>query len=181
MRPLRPDARTLCAAAEVRARRSARRGADAQAMVEFALVIALVLLLVLGVVQTGLYVVERSVAFDAGEAGVMAATEAAPSPAGSPATGAVPAVVTRVLNRGLLGAHGAALSSSAGACPHLSSSWPVGTVYVCATRPTSDTVAVTVRGWVPALVPPSFGLAQLRTGALAIDVTEVAHVATFAP
>lgn len=150
-------------------------------MVEFALVIGFVLVLILGVLQTGLYVVERSVAFDAGEAGVMAATQAASSPAGAPATGAVPAVVTTVLDRGLIGAHGASLASVGTACPALSTSWPVGTVYVCATQPTADTVSVTVRGWVPALVPPSFGLAQLRAGALAVDVTEVAHVATFAP
>lgn len=150
-------------------------------MVEFALVIGFVLVLVLGVVQTGLYVVERSVAFDAGEAGVMAATQAASSPAGAPATGSVPVVVTKVLDRGLIGAHGAPMASSGSGCPALSSSWPVGTVYVCAAQPTADTVSVTVRGWVPALVPPSFGLAQLRAGALAVDVTEVAHVATFAP
>lgn len=150
-------------------------------MLEFALVIGVVLLLVLGVVQTGLYSVERSVAFDAGEAGVMAATQAATSPTGAVATSAVPGVVTRVLDRGLIGAHGAGQVSSGGGCPALSSSSPVGTVYVCAWQPSADTVAVTVRGWVPALVPPGFGLAQLRAGALALDVTEVAHVATFAP
>ena len=118
-------------------------------MVEFALVLGFVLVLVLGVVQTGLYVVERSVAFDAGEAGVMAATQAASSPAGAPATGSVPAVVAKVLDRGLIGAHGAPMASSGSGCPALSSSWPVGTVYVCAAQPTADTVLVTVRGGVP--------------------------------
>lgn len=164
-----------------RVRRRRRASEDAQTMVEFALVIGVVLLLILGVAQTGLYVVERSVAYDAGEAGVMAATQAAPAPGGTPAVGAVPRTVTAVLDRGLIGAHGTAWSGSGGSCPTLSSSWPVGTVYVCASRSTADTVTVTVRGWVPALVPPGFGLLQIRAGALPVDVTEVAHVATFAP
>jgi hypothetical protein len=150
-------------------------------MVEFALVIGVVLVLVLGVAQTGLYVVERSVAYDAGEAGVMAATQAAASPGGGPAVGAVPGTVTAVLDRGLIGAHGAAQDGAGASCPTLSSNWPVGTVYVCASRSTADTVTVTVRGWVPALVPPGFGLLQTRTGALPLDITEVAHAVTFAP
>lgn len=150
-------------------------------MVEFALVIGLVLLLVLGVAQTGLYAVERSVAFDSDEAGVMAATQAASSPAGGPATQMVPGVVDSLLDRGLIGAHAALMTLTGGSCPALGSSWPVGTVYVCASQPTAGTVAVTVRGWVPALVPPGFGLSQVRAGALPLDVTEVAHVATFAP
>jgi hypothetical protein len=165
----------------VRRGRDRRRGEDAQAMVEFALVIGLVLLLILGVAQTGLYVVERSVAYDSDEAGVMAATEAAASPAGGPATDVVSQVVGRLLDRGLVGARAVPMTADGGSCPSLSQSWPVGTVYVCAVQPTPDTVSVSVRGWVPGLVPPGFGLVQARVGALPIDITEVAHVATFAP
>lgn len=150
-------------------------------MVEFALVIGVVLVLLLGVAQTGLYVVERSAAFDSAEAGVMAATQAANSPAGGPATLAVASVVQRPLDTGLIGARGASMSPIGGVCPALSSAWPVGTVFICATQATAGTVTVTVRGWVPALVPPGFGLVQTRTGALPLDITEVAHVATFAP
>ena len=150
-------------------------------MVEFALVFALVLVLVLGVAQTGLYAVERSVAFDADEAGVMVATGAGSSAAGGPAMDAVASVVDPLLDRGLIGAQAVPMAPSGGACPSLSASWPVGTVYVCSYQPTAGTVAVTVRGWVPALVPPGFGMSQNRIGALSLDITEVAHVATFAP
>jgi hypothetical protein len=162
-------------------RRPARGREDAQAMVEFALVFGLVMLLVLGVAQTGLYAVERSVAYDSAEAGVMAATGADSSPAGGPAMESVAGVVEPLLDRGLIGAQAAEMAPSGGTCPGLSESWPVGTVYVCSYQPTPGTVAVTVRGWVAALVPVGFGLGESRFGALPLDILEVAHVATFAP
>lgn len=159
--------------------RSSRRG---QTTVEFSLVVGLVLLLLLGAVQVGLYAIERGDAVSADEAGVLAAVSAAGSPAGGPATAAVFDAVAPQLRSGLFGATPVRQDPVDGTCPTLSADWAVGRVFVCsAFNRAAGTVEVSVRGWVPALVPPGFGIGSTRLGALSIDIHQVAHVATFQP
>ncbi|MBJ7595972.1 MAG: pilus assembly protein [Candidatus Dormibacteraeota bacterium] len=152
-----------------------------QATVEFGLVIGVVLLLILGAVQVGLYAVERNNALSATEQGVLTAVSAQSSPAGRPA--AAEAVFTAIsiqLDAGLFGAHAVRSDAVGGVCPALSPTWPVGEVHVCSQyNAATGTVTVSVRGWVPALVPPHFGISGGRDWALGLDLHEVAHVATF--
>jgi len=160
-------------------RRADMRG---QAMVEFALVIALVVLMVLGAVQVGLYALERNNAMSATEAGVLAAVSAESSSAGHPATGAtVYKAIVPQLESALFGAHAVAQPPIGNRCPALANAWPVGDIHVCsAYDAASKTVEVCVRGWVPAMVPPGFGVSGGHAWALMLDIREVAHVATFA-
>lgn len=151
-------------------------------MVEFALVLGVVLVLLLGCAQVGLYALTRGTAITAAERGVYIAAGAAGGPTGPPATAAVYAGIRNQLQSGLVGATTAPIAAVGGSCPSLTSSWPVGVVYVCsAADPAAGTVEVAVRGWVSALVPPGFGLGSWRTGALAIDIDDVVHTAVFAP
>jgi hypothetical protein len=153
-----------------------------QAAVEFALVLAVVLLLLLACTQIGLYALTRGTAITAAERGVYVAAGAAGSPTGPPATAAVYAAIRGELQSGLVGGSPATMAASGATCPPLSSTWPVGVVYVCAAaNPSAGTVEVAVRGWVSALVPPGFGIGSWRAGALAIDIDDVVHSAVFAP
>lgn len=153
-----------------------------QATVEFSLVIGLVLLMILGAIQVGLYAIERNNALSATEQGVLTAVSAQGSPAGGPATGnAVYSAVAPQLGSALFGAHAIQTDPVGGVCPALDQSWPTGEVHVCSVYDgAKGTVDVSVRGWVPAMVPPGFGMSGGRSGALALDIHEVAHVATFA-
>lgn len=162
-------------------RQGAGRG-DGQAMVEFALVLAVVLTLLLGCTQIGLYALTRGTAIAAAERGIYIAAGAAGSPTGPPATADVYSAIRSELQSGLVGASPAAMAPVGGVCPALSSSWPVGIVYVCSVAHLSaGTVEVSIRGWVSALVPPGFGLGSWRTGALTINIDDVVHSAVFAP
>jgi Flp pilus assembly protein TadG len=158
-----------------------RRTVTGQATVEFSLVIGVVLLLILGAVQVGLYAIERNNALSATEQGVLTAVSAQSSPAGGPAAaGAVYTAIATQLNTGLFGAHAVRGESVNGVCPGLDPNWPIGEVHVCSQYDaTAGTVTVSVRGWLPALVPPHFGISGGRDWALALDIHEVAHVATF--
>jgi hypothetical protein len=159
-----------------------RRSQAGQTTVEFSLVVGLVLLLLLGSLQVGLYVLERSVAVTATEKGVLAAAAAAGSPEGGAATGTVFSTVVRPLSAGLIGAHAQWRDPVDGQCPALDRSWPVGVVYICSVAsPGAGIAEVAVRGWVPALVPPTFGLSSARAGALPLDFDDVVHTAVFAP
>jgi len=155
---------------------------NGQATVEFSLVIGLVLLLVLGAIQVGLYAIERNNAMSATEQGVLTAVSAQSSPAGNPASAtSVYNAIAPQLTTGLFGAHPVQQDAVAGRCPALDPSWPVGDVHVCSHyNATAGTVDVSVRGWVPAMVPPGFGISGGHSWALALDIHEVAHVATFA-
>ena len=156
--------------------------AAGQTTVEFSLVVGVVLVLLLGSLQVGLYVLERSVAVTATEKGVRAAAAATGSPVDGPATGTVFSTVERPLSSGLIGAHSQWRDPVGGRCAALDDSWPVGVVYVCSVASsTAGTVEVAVRGWVPALVPPTFGLTSARGGALPLDFDAVVHTAVFAP
>lgn len=155
---------------------------NGQASVEFSLVIGLVLLLVLGAIQVGLYAIERSNAMSATEQGVLTAVSAQSSPAGNPASAtSVYNAIAPQLATGLFGAHPIQQDPVGGTCPALDPSWPVGAVHVCSQfNAAAGTVDVSVRGWVPALVPPGFGISGGHSWALGLDIHEVAHVATFA-
>ena len=153
-----------------------------QAVVEFALVLGVVLLLLLGCAQVGLYALTRGTAVAAAERGVYVAAGALGTATGTPATAAVYTAIRDQLHSGLVGATTAPMAASDGACPTLAASWPVGVVYVCSTADAvHGTVEVAVRGWVSALVPPTFGLGSWRAGGLAVDVDDVVHTAVFAP
>ncbi len=160
-----------------------RRSVSGQATVEFSLVIGLVLLMILGAAQVGLYAIERNNAMSATEEGVLTAVSAESSPAGPPASGNdVYAALAPQLSTALFGARSVHEQPVQGMCPRLDPSWPVGEVRVCSAYDAAHgTVDVTVRGWLPALVPPDFGIGSSRAWALALDIHEVAHVATFAP
>ena len=160
-----------------------QRGVSGQATVEFSLVIGLVLLMILGAVQVGLYAIERNNAMSATEEGVLTAVSAENSPAGPPASSsAVYAAIAPQLDTALFGARSVHQDPVQGTCPALDPSWPVGEVRVCSEYDAAlGTVEVSVRGWLPALVPPSFGIGGARAWALPLDIHEVAHVATFAP
>lgn len=153
-----------------------------QATVEFSLVIGLVLLMILGAIQVGLYAIERNNAMSATEQGVLTAVSAQGGPQGSPATSnSVYSAISPQLKTALFGAHPIQTDPVGGVCPALDPSWPVGEVHVCsAYDPAKGTVDVSVRGWVPAMVPPGFGISGGHSWALALDIHEVAHVATFA-
>lgn len=156
--------------------------ARGQTMVEFAMVLPLALLLLLTPIQVGLWAISRDTATTAAETGVRVAAGAVGSAAGEPAISRVYGVVRDHLRSGLVGASVDQRQPVAGRCPDLDAAWPVGVVYVCAVQdPAARTVAVAVRGWMHALVPPSFGLASWRPGALPVDVSEVVHEAVFAP
>ena len=173
----------MCVPARGRRDSDVRRLDRAQATVEFSLVFGLVLLMILGATQVGLYAIERNNAMSATEEGVLTAVSAQSSPAGPPATGdAVYGALAPQLSTALFGAHAVREQSLQGTCPALDPSWPVGEVRVCSVYDAArGTVDVTVRGWVPALVPPDFGIGSARAWALPLDIHEVAHVATFAP
>ncbi len=160
-----------------------RAGASGQAMVEFALALPLCLMVLLGCIQLGLYALTRGSAVTAAERGARVAAGAAVSATGAPAVDRVYAAIRSQLAGGLIGGQPAPLAPIQGSCPTLDRSWPAGTIYVCAVASANGTVEVAVRGWVHALVPPSFGLGSpdWRTGALPIDVDEVVHTAVFAP
>lgn len=153
-----------------------------QATVEFSLVIGLVLLMILGAVQVGLYAIERNNAMSATEQGVLTAVSAQTSPAGGPASStAVYAAVAPQLRSALFGARAIHADPVGGSCPALDKSWRIGEVHVCSVYDNAKgTVEVSVRGWVPAMMPPGFGISGGRAFALPIDIHEVAHVATFA-
>ena len=153
-----------------------------QATVEFSLVIGLVLLMILGAIQVGLYAIERNNALSAAEQGVLTAVSAQGSPAGGPASGnSVYNAIAPQLKTALFGAHPIQSDPVGGTCPALDKSWPIGEVHVCsAYDPAKGTVDISVRGWVPAMVPPGFGISSGRSFALPLDIHEVAHVATFA-
>jgi TadE-like protein len=159
-------------------------GRSGQAMVEFALALPLCLLVLLGSIQLGLYGLTRGSVVAAAGRGARVAAGAAATPTGPPATDRVYASIRDQLASGLIGARPAPMAPVEGSCPPLSPSWPVGTVYVCAVHSVADgTVEVAVRGWVHALVPPSFGLgsSDWRAGALPINEDLVVHTAVFAP
>lgn len=161
-----------------------RAGRTGQAMVEFAIALPLCLGVLLGCLQLGLYALTMGSAVDAAGRAVRVAAGAAASATGPPATDRVYAAIRGQLGSGLIGGRPAPMAPVEGACPPLDPSWPVGTVYVCAVPSVTDrTVEIAVRGWVHALVPPSFGLgsSRWRIGALPIDVDQVVHTAVFAP
>ena len=158
------------------------QGRSGQATVEFSLVIGFVLLLILGAIQTGLYAIERGNAVSATEAGVLTAVSGQGSPAGGPATYAVYDAVAPQLGTGLFGAKPRLQEPVGGVCPPLDTNGPAGTVFICSVYDAQTaTVTVSVHGWVPALVPPGFGLSGGHGWALPIDLHQLAHVATFAP
>jgi hypothetical protein len=150
-------------------------------MVEFAIALPVALLVLLGGVQLGLYGLTRGTAVLAAARGAQVAAGAEASATGPPATDRVYAAIRGQLASGLIGGQPAPMAPVRGQCPSLSESWPIGTVFVCAVAaPADGTVDVAVRGWVHAVVPPSFG-PSWRTGGLPIDYEEVVHTAVFAP
>jgi Flp pilus assembly protein TadG len=164
--------------------RHRHRRSGGQSTVEFVLVAGLVFLLLLSALQAGLYAVERGSIASATE---RAALVAAGLGAGGPqaATGGeVYRAIAMHLSPALIGASAAPRHTVDGRCPQLDASWPVGTIYVCTvTAEAGRLVQVAVRGWVPALLPPSFGIgsAGWKSGALPIDVNDVVHTVGFAP
>ncbi len=168
--------------APAQVRNDVRRDMNGQATVEFSLVIGLVLLMILGAIQVGLYAIERNNAMSATEQGVLTAVSAQSSPAGGPAdSNSVYNAVAPQLRSALFGAHPLHTDPVGGVCPALDKSWPTGEVHICSVYDAAKgTVDVSVRGWVPAMVPPGFGIGGGRSFALPIDIHEVAHVATFA-
>lgn len=145
--------------------------ARGQATVEFSLVLSLVLAVILGLTQLALYAVETTAAKNAVALGGLVAASAVPGQPGTPATAAVDSAVETRARSALFGARVAQRAPVNGTCPALAPDDPVGVVYVCVAPLEGGHAAdVTVRGWVPALVPPSFGLGSWRMGALPIDV-----------
>ena len=155
-----------------------------QSTVEFVLVAGLALLLLLGALQAGLYAVERGSVASVTERGALVAAGLGAGGPQAASGGDVYRAIATHLSPLLIGASAAHRHPVDGRCPQLDASWPVGTVYVCtATTGSGRLVQVAVRGWVPALVPPSFGLASAgwKSGALAIDMSDVVHTVGFAP
>ena len=163
------------------------RRSRGQAMVEFALVLPFLLVLVLGEVEAHLYWSQAAMADHAASLGVLAAAGASPEHPDQPdANGAYQIAAAKIetadLRAARLGPVPEAPGSSTRVCPPLSDRWPTGVMYVCIlSLPSEHAVRVTVEGWTPAPVPPTFGLkAGWRTGALAITVSHYLHATYYA-
>ena len=152
-------------------------------MVEFALVLPLLLAIVLGVIEAHLYWSAAAMADHAASIGVLAAAGASPEHPDQPdvdgayriAAGLIQTVDLKAarlapIAGGTATARKVCPSPSDGCCPPPDDRWPIGVIYVCLLPLPQDTaVSVTVEGWIPAYVPPTFGLkVGWRTGALLI-------------
>lgn len=151
-----------------------------QATVEFSIAFPIVLAGILALVQLALYTVESDSAKNAVSVGALVAASAAPGKPGTSALGAVDAAVRQKLEHALFGARIEHRDPVNGSCPALGRDDPVGVVYVCAAPLDGGHAAeVCVRGWVPALVPPTFGLPSARAGALSVDVRSYVRTLVF--
>ena len=152
-----------------------------QATVEFSLALPLVLVAILSLLQLGFYTIESGTAKNAAAVGSLVAAGSAPNQVGTAGIATVYDAIRGRLASGLFGARIERQSPVNGSCPRLSSSWPIGVVYVCSSPVSGQPAAeVSIRGWVPALVPPTFGLFATRAGGLSIDVRTYVRTLVFA-
>lgn len=158
-----------------------------QTMVEFALVLPLLMLLLLGLIQAHLYWTESSAVDHAAALGVLAAAGASPEHADQPDISGAYRIAAGQIEAADL--HVSPLNpvtptpdSAESVCPPPSDQWPTGIIYICiVSLPTEHAVRFTAEGWVPAYVPPTFGLkAGWRAGALLISSSHYLHATYFA-
>jgi hypothetical protein len=157
-----------------------------QTMVEFALVLPVLMVLLLGLIQAHLYWTESAAVDHAAVLGVLAAAGASPERADQPdIAGAYRIAAGQIKDAGL---HVSSLSpvaptfgSTESVCPPPSDQWPTGVIYICiVSLPGEHAVRLTAEGWIPAYVPPTFGLkAGWRTGALLISSSHYLHATYF--
>jgi len=155
--------------------RKGRRWDRGQTMVEFALVLPFLMLVVFGDVEAHLYESAAAAVDHAASLGVLAAAGASPEHPDQPdisgayriAAGQIEAADLKVVQ---LDPVPQSPGSPTQVCPSPSDRWPTGVMYVCVLwLPQEHAVRVTAEGWLPAFVPPNFGLRHgWRAGALLV-------------
>lgn len=156
-------------------------------MVEFALVLPFLLMVVIGEVEAHLYWSAASAVDHAASLGVLAAAGASPEHPDRPDVGgayriAAGQIAAADLRVAPLDPVAEAPGSTTQVCPPPSDNWPTGVMYVCVlSLPEEHAVRVTVEGWLPAFVPPNFGVrVGWRAGALLITSSHYLHATYFA-
>jgi TadE-like protein len=142
-------------------------------MVEFSLVAPLFFFLLFLAVTAGFYTLERASAVNATTAGARIAAGAQAEDLNRPALGRARTEAVRLLQSGMPGTRIELTTAPAQPCPPLDQI-VAGTVFVCASAPTPDTVRVEVIGH-----PASFVSPQVGGRNLPLDIYAQVHTAVF--